>query len=237
MCGSSQFIYGSGPVHIFKRPRCPRPRRYWTRLEFFTPGISNAICAMNALVMVIVLLLASHVNSSPIINFSWDTPRHFCGSQLANVLALICSHGYNFHPVNDDVTPPSRRRKRVPIVEECCENTCTPHHLKAYCWENQRADKSAFGTSLEKPSVEIFSIPQIPPVRQKQEVDNSLLVDQTTIKTKSNSIIPNSKENNRKTNNKHNSTPHPPLYIKVLQANHDISQDRPYVQCNRSKNT
>jgi len=37
-----------------------------------------------------------------------------------------------------DVTVPSRRRKRVPIVEECCENTCTPHHLKAYCWENQR---------------------------------------------------------------------------------------------------
>lgn len=37
-----------------------------------------------------------------------------------------------------DVTVPSRRRKRVPIVEECCENTCTPYHLKAYCWENQR---------------------------------------------------------------------------------------------------
>jgi hypothetical protein len=47
------------------------------------------------------MLLASHVSSSPIINFSWDTPRHFCGSQLANVLQLICKQGYNFHPVND----------------------------------------------------------------------------------------------------------------------------------------
>lgn len=64
-------------------------------------GFSDDWFAMNSVVLVIVLLLASHVHSSPIINLSWDTPRHFCGSQLANVLALICSHGYNFHPVND----------------------------------------------------------------------------------------------------------------------------------------
>lgn len=45
---------------------------------------------------------------------------------------------YTYVNIVSDVTVPSRRRKRVPIVEECCENTCTPHHLKAYCWENQR---------------------------------------------------------------------------------------------------
>lgn len=64
------------------------------------PGV--IIITMNtSVVLVIVMLLASQVSCSPIINFSWDTPRHFCGSQLANVLALICSKGYNFYPLND----------------------------------------------------------------------------------------------------------------------------------------
>ncbi|XP_050434830.1 uncharacterized protein LOC126842020 [Adelges cooleyi] len=166
---------------------------------------------MNPVAMVIVLLLASHVNSSPII--MWDTPRHFCGAQLANVLALICSQGYNFHPNTDDVTVPSRRRKRSPIVVECCENTCTPSHLKSYCWETgngQRVDQSGFvGSTVEKPSVEKLWKPQkTPRQQQSQEVDNSLLLDQTSAKTISNSIIPNSKEQIRKTNNKYNATPH-----------------------------
>ena len=178
---------------------------------------------MNSVVLVIVMLLASHVNSSPIINFSWDTPRHFCGSQLANVLALICNHGYNFHPVNDDVTVPSRRRKRVPIVEECCENTCTPHHLKAYCWENQRSDIwSVLDPSVEKPSIDKIAKSQKNPtsnsLSQKQGVvDNSLLIEHTTVKTKSNSIITNSKEfNSRQTNIKHNTVPYVPKKEAVV---------------------
>ncbi|CAI6347469.1 unnamed protein product [Macrosiphum euphorbiae] len=158
----------------------------------------------SAVVLVIVMLLASHVSSSPIINFSWDTPRHFCGSQLANVLALICSNGYNFHPASDDVTVPSRRRKRV-IVEECCENTCTPHHLKAYCWENRRSDTRSVlepSASVEKPSVDKNVKPQKDPTSNTLVVDNSLMqAEQATVKTKSNSIIiPNSKELGRQNN-------------------------------------
>ncbi|XP_022159922.1 uncharacterized protein LOC111026202 [Myzus persicae] len=151
----------------------------------------------STVVLVIVMLLASHVSSSPVINFSWDTPRHFCGSQLANVLALICSNGYNFHPASDDVTVPSRRRKRV-IVEECCENTCTPHHLKAYCWENRRSDTRSVlepSASVEKPSVDKNVKPQKDPTSNTLVVDNSLLqAEPENAKTKSNSIIPNSKE-------------------------------------------
>ncbi|VVC45284.1 Insulin-like,Insulin family,Insulin, conserved site [Cinara cedri] len=173
---------------------------------------------MNSVVLVIVMLLASHVNSSPILNFSWDTPRHFCGSQLANVLALICKHGYNFHTVSEDVTARSRRRKRVPIVQECCENTCTPIHLKSYCWQSQRLSdlRSDLDPSVEKPSVDKIAKTQNIPAsntlsQRKDVVDNSLLiVEPTTAKPKSNSIIPNSKEHIRQTNIKYNTIPYVP---------------------------
>ncbi|XP_025200942.1 uncharacterized protein LOC112598632 [Melanaphis sacchari] len=178
----------------------------------------------SAVVLVIVMLLASHVSSSPVINFSWDTPRHFCGSQLANVLALICSNGYNFHPASDDVTVPSRRRKRV-IVEECCENTCTPKHLKSYCWENRRSDTRSvleLSASVEKPSVDKNVKPQKDPTSNtlSQSQSNSLLqAEYTTVKTKSYSIIPNSKELGRQNDiktNKYNTVPYVPKKEAVI---------------------
>ncbi|KAL5240280.1 hypothetical protein ACI65C_007690 [Semiaphis heraclei] len=177
----------------------------------------------SAVVLVIVMLLASHVSSSPIINFSWDTPRHFCGSQLANVLALICSNGYNFHPASDDVTVPSRRRKRV-IVEECCENTCTPHHLKSYCWENRKSDTWSVlepPASVEKPLVDKNVKPQKDPTSNTLlVVDNSLLqAEHATVKTKSNSIIPNSKELGRQHDIKtikYNTVPYVPKKEAVI---------------------
>lgn len=70
-------------------------------ISLFISGVINTTMNNSSVVLMMVILLASHASGSPIITFSWDTPRHFCGSQLANVLALICSHGYNFHPASD----------------------------------------------------------------------------------------------------------------------------------------
>lgn len=107
-----------------------RTRYYYYFYFFFAPIIIIIIVlirntlvfqtrfAMNSVALVIVMLLASHVNSSPIVNFSWDTPRHFCGSQLANVLALICSNGYNFHPVNDGQWANGLNNKKPKILKK-----------------------------------------------------------------------------------------------------------------------
>jgi len=67
--------------------------------------------------------------------------------------------------------------------------------------------------SVDKPSVD--KRPQRNPAgnalsQRQAAVDNGLLVERTTAKTKSNSIIPNSREPGRQNNVKYNTVPHVP---------------------------
>nr|BAV78813.1 insulin-like peptide 2 [Plautia stali] len=120
--------------------------------------------------------------------------RQFCGSDLADVMSLVCSgRGYNV-AFKTEYSPADKRYKRG-IVDECCRRGCSWSTLETYCspessdlqirkrsdftnkWQPEASDQEEKKTDKFKYDTNEMKIPQ--GIENQQKWRFNILVENT----------------------------------------------------------
>lgn len=114
------------------------------------------------LLIVVLFIVMPSLWAQPMKKIPIGGPRKSCGRDLVARVDRICqSRGGHM-----TYTGRARRVKRG-IVEECCANKCSDHHIYAYCSKSSDADSSIESPIpievMEPKFHEVRSVPEIQP--------------------------------------------------------------------------